>query len=287
MKILLFCMLLCTIASGAELQVKNGETVVFLGDSITREGNVAPGGWIHLVVDGLKRFGVAVNPVPSGVGSNTSGHLVERLERDALSARPGLVVVNCGLNDVVPFRGGVRIPLPDFQKNITEITDRIQKSGARVIWVTPSYAEFEDDYNQRLQPYIAFLTAFTAERKLPLTDINTPMREFCKGSVTPGGKATRDGIHFNGHGNVLFAAALLKTLGLSDAQIAALRADWENLPGAAAVTLNLDLTLAEYRKLETEAVKRRVWPIQVLYDQSKSYVKSLENGTPIQPGRGQ
>ena len=51
---------LATLSSYADIQVKDGDRVAFLGDSITQGGNSAPGGYLHLVANGLKAAGCAL-----------------------------------------------------------------------------------------------------------------------------------------------------------------------------------------------------------------------------------
>ena len=47
----------------ADIAVKDGDKVAFLGDSITEMGNREPAGYIQLVKDGLLRSGVKIEVV--------------------------------------------------------------------------------------------------------------------------------------------------------------------------------------------------------------------------------
>ena len=58
----------CLSALRAEVLIKSGETIAFLGDSITQQGNYRPAGYIHLVIDGLQRSGITVRSIPAGIG---------------------------------------------------------------------------------------------------------------------------------------------------------------------------------------------------------------------------
>ena len=52
----------------AEPLVRSGETVAFMGDSITYYGNSRPLGYVHLVMKGLEAVGVRAEAIPAGLG---------------------------------------------------------------------------------------------------------------------------------------------------------------------------------------------------------------------------
>src|SRR5258708_7408263 len=65
----------------AEIAVKNGEKIAFLGDSITAGGWANPAGYVNLVIAGLAANGVNATPIPAGVQR-------PQIEPDARAARP-------------------------------------------------------------------------------------------------------------------------------------------------------------------------------------------------------
>jgi len=67
------------------LLVKDGQTVAFMGDSITGMGWGVSGGFVHLVVDGLAANGVTITPIPAGVGGNRSTEMLARVDKDVRS----------------------------------------------------------------------------------------------------------------------------------------------------------------------------------------------------------
>ena len=83
-----------------ELIVKDGDTLAFLGDSITNQGQKNPDGYVNLVLRSLALEGVYVNPVKAGIGGNKSNDMLARLERDVLSKKPNAMTFSCGVNDV-------------------------------------------------------------------------------------------------------------------------------------------------------------------------------------------
>ena len=58
-----------------EIAVRSGETIAFVGDSITQFGN-RPDGFIHLVMDGLKCNGINAKAIPAGVSGHKSSDIV-------------------------------------------------------------------------------------------------------------------------------------------------------------------------------------------------------------------
>jgi lysophospholipase L1-like esterase len=74
----------------ADILVKSGEKIAFLGDSITQGGWGNPKGYVHLVIEGLEANGVKAEPVPAGISGHKSNDMLARLERDVLSKKPQL-----------------------------------------------------------------------------------------------------------------------------------------------------------------------------------------------------
>jgi len=72
-------------SASAEILVRTGEKVSFLGDSITAFGWGNPAGYVKLIVAGLAANGVKVDAAPAGIGGHKSNNLLNRLDRDVLS----------------------------------------------------------------------------------------------------------------------------------------------------------------------------------------------------------
>jgi len=67
-----------------EIAVKDGQTIAFLGDSITANGWIKLSGYVNLAIAGLKANGITVTVIPAGKGGNRSDQMHERLKRDVL-----------------------------------------------------------------------------------------------------------------------------------------------------------------------------------------------------------
>lgn len=103
-----------------------GTNIVALGDSLT-EGVGAPAGQGY--VDVLARL--AGQPILNrGVGGDTTGDALQRLERDVLDADPRIVIVLLGGNDLLQQQ-----PAAEILGNLEKIITAIQARGAMVVLV--------------------------------------------------------------------------------------------------------------------------------------------------------
>ena len=151
--ILLTFQLICR----ADLLVKDGQKVAFLGDSITEYGWYWPGGYVKLVTAGFAGMGVHITPIPAGVSGNTSADMLARVDNDVISKKPDWVTISCGVNDV--WRGPAGVALDPYKQNITTIVDKCQAAGIRVLIMTstPIGEDLTHGNNETLIPYNDFL----------------------------------------------------------------------------------------------------------------------------------
>ena len=135
---LLLALLLSVATLPAEIVLKSNDRVAFLGDSITAQGWSNAHGYVRLVVAGLQANGVAITPLPAGVGGHKSNDMLARLEHDVLAKQPDWVLISCGMNDVI--HGAKGIPLDQYRANMTAIVTRCQKAGIKVALCTTTTA---------------------------------------------------------------------------------------------------------------------------------------------------
>jgi lysophospholipase L1-like esterase len=241
--------------ASAEILVKSGEKIAFLGDSITSQGWGNPAGYVHLVIAGLAANGVNAEPVPAGIGGHKSNDMLARLDHDVISKKPQWMTLSCGVNDV--WHGVKGVPLDDaqaaatvyekrnplepekgtYKKNITEIVDKAQAAGAKVMILTATVIreDLNNDENHKLAPYNDFLRQLAKEKHLVLADLNAEFQEKIKAANKPGQKVfTVDGVHMNTEGNKLMATGILKAFGLSDSEIKKAQGSWAPLEAKAA-----------------------------------------------------
>jgi len=241
-------------SASAEILVKSGEKIGFLGDSITAAGWGNPAGYVHLVIAGLAANGVDAVPVPAGIGGHKSNDMLERLDRDVLSKKPQWMTLSCGVNDV--WHGVKGVPLDDaqaaatayekrspkepekgtYKKNITEIVDKAQAAGVKVMILTATVIkeELNNEENHKLAPFNDFLRQLAKEKHLLLADLNEDFQARIKAENKPGQKVlTVDGVHMNTEGNKVMATGILKAFGLNASEIKKAQESWPPLEAAA------------------------------------------------------
>ena len=109
--------------SRGELILKNGNTLAFLGDSITAQGQGNHNGYVYLVMRALAADGISVKPIKAGIGGHKSDNMLARLDRDVLSKKPDVMTVSCGINDVWHKKRGKGVSLDDYKRNMSAIFD--------------------------------------------------------------------------------------------------------------------------------------------------------------------
>jgi len=239
-----------------EVAVKNGETIAFLGDSITTNGWQAPGGYVHLVINGLEANGVKATALPAGIPGNKSDQMLQRLDQDVLSKKPTWMTLSCGVNDV--WHGPKGIPLDQYKKNIEEIIDRCGQAGVKVMILTSTMIgeDQANPNNQKLIDYNDFLRGLAREKHLLLADLNADMQAAVKecGASPKVNPLTSDGVHMNPAGNQVMATGVLKGFGLSPAQIEKAGERWLDIPNVCEVSVKM--TLRDFKRLNAAAVKQ-------------------------------
>ena len=239
------------------LFVNAGDRIAFLGDSITKGGN-RDGGYINLVMDGLKVNGIAADKIPAGVSGNKSNQMLARLERDVLAKNPQIMLLSCGVNDV--WHGARGVELPEYKQNITAIVEKAQAAGVKVVILTATMIREDagDELNKKLVAYNEFLRELAKEKKCLLVDLNAAMQQeiaafkAAYGNVK-GNVLTVDGVHMNPKGNMMMAKNILRGFGLSDARIAAAEKEW--MKTGVQLSDRITLTIDEYCRLTRKAAE--------------------------------
>jgi len=195
-------------------KLKQGQTIVFLGDSITQAG-AQPQGYVSLFKLFCGVNGYEVRVINAGIGGHKSNDMLARLDKDVLAHRPDWVSISCGVNDV--WHGERGVPLPDYKKNMTEMVDRCLRSGAKVLLLTatPIHEDLNSPENQKLRGYNEFLRHLAKEKSLLLCDLFQAFENVYEARTSDEKVLTTDGVHMNGRGNRLMAREILQALGAS------------------------------------------------------------------------
>ena len=128
---------------------RDGQTVVFIGDSITdcgRRGAAAPfgEGYVSMCIDLItaKYPERKIRFINKGIGGNTVLDMYERWEDDVIRHKPDWVSVKIGINDLHRWlRGAEQAFTPEnFRKLYDSILDwTVKKTGAKIVLIEPFY----------------------------------------------------------------------------------------------------------------------------------------------------
>lgn len=202
--------------------LRNGDRIVFFGDSITQLG-VKPNGYVTLIQDSLhqKHNELRVEVMGAGVSGNKVTDLQKRLQRDVLDRKPTVVVIYIGINDVwhytLPNLKGTS--KEEFASVVKEIISAVHREGARVILCTPSViGERNDGTNPQdamLEEYSEISRRVAKETGVALCDLRALFTEHLRANNPKNeekGILTYDKVHLNDEGNRFVAKQLLKIL---------------------------------------------------------------------------
>jgi lysophospholipase L1-like esterase len=223
MLLLLVIVATMTSCSGERMSLRQGERILFLGDSITEQG-VKPNGYVALLQKELSvRYpDLGIEIIGAGISGNKVTDLYKRLVKDVLDRKPTIVVIYIGINDVwhwalANHKGTTK---EEFEKVLREIIARIQYSGAEVVLCTPSVIgeKFNGTNAQdsTLNQYSAISRKIASSQGIRLCDLRKAFIAY----LTLHNKEnheknvlTTDGVHLNDAGNRLVADEMMRFLG--------------------------------------------------------------------------
>lgn len=202
---------------------KQGERIVFLGDSITQQGAGA-NGYVTLIKNTLtKKYpDLGIEVIGAGISGNKVPDLQRRVDRDVIARKPTVVVIYIGINDVWhgekdPARG----TMPDkFASGLEEVIGKCTAAGARVVLCTPTVIGEKtggaNSLDAKLDQYADLSRATAKKLNLQLCDLRQAFLEHLKANNPKNeerGILTTDRVHLNAAGNKLVAETILPFLG--------------------------------------------------------------------------
>jgi len=205
----------------ASAQLKDGETIVFLGDSITQQG-AGEKGYVTLFRQAIEksRPDSGIKVIGAGIGGNKVPNLEARLDKDVLSHKPNVVVIYIGINDVWHSTRGQGTEIGAFETGLRSLIKRCTDAGARVILSTPSVIDEKHDgsnaLDKMLDEYAAVSRKVAMETATTLLDLRAAFIANLKEYNTanePKGILTGDGVHLNDAGNRFVAVRMLEAVG--------------------------------------------------------------------------
>jgi lysophospholipase L1-like esterase len=225
-------------AAQSDFQLKNGDRVVFYGDSITDQRLYTTFTETYV----LTRFPkLRVHFVHSGWGGDRvtgggGGAIDVRLKRDVVAYKPNVMTIMLGMNDG-SYRAFDQGIFDTYANGFRHIIESVKRAlpGIRITAIQPSPFDdvtrdpnFEGGYNAVLVRYATFVAELAKKENLNVADLNTPVvAALVKAKATDAEQARRiipDRVHPGAGGHLLMAEALLKS--------------WNAPAGVTSVTIN-------------------------------------------------
>ncbi len=138
------------------MEIKENSCILFFGDSVTdagggnHEGHVLPSdpygkGYVRLLAGMFQGFYPKLNifTINSGIGGNTTRHLLARFDTDVAEKHPDIIFIMIGVNDAwrnfdSPYDTGIHISVDEYDRNIREIITK-SKNVAKEVFVMSPY----------------------------------------------------------------------------------------------------------------------------------------------------
>jgi lysophospholipase L1-like esterase len=205
----------------AQAPLKAGDRVVFLGDSITEQR-------IHtryvMNYFTLRYPGVDITFRNAGIGGDSAGGGLGRLQRDVLSQKPTVVTICFGMNDG-GYRAFTQQGFDWFMKGMTGLVAELKKANVRVILLGPGCIDpdqaanlKEQNYNDTLGRYSKGCKELAEKEKVEYIDLYDLMLDVQAKAKAKDPKYTMipGAVHPNEPGQLVMAYAILKALGCKD-----------------------------------------------------------------------
>jgi lysophospholipase L1-like esterase len=196
--------------------------IITFGDSLTAPRNGVTT-YSDVLRDRLPAFGAAADVINAGVPGNTSEMARARFEKDVISQKPDLVIIQLGTNDSAidvwknPPATQARVSIERFQENMEFFVQTLRTSEVEVILMTPLRMAWTDKlrslygkppyrtdndngFNFNRVRYAAVVRRIAGQRNGPLVDAE---------ALVPT-TALLDGLHPGSEGHRLVAEALLQ-----------------------------------------------------------------------------
>lgn len=211
--------------SPKSLQVKEGDKIVAIGDSIT-----AGGGYLRDIDEVFAQQYPELKiqkVVNKGIGGQKAEDLIKRFQKDVVDQKPAFVTISIGINDVwhrlnAPHDDQV---LAKYKENVAKMVDLAQAAGIKVILIAPTVIQENAtaEGNKRLTMYVAAEKEIAADKKCQFVDLHQMFLDALakKPADVKGNWLTGDGVHMKPAGDAIMALGVLRALGIPDEKTAA------------------------------------------------------------------
>lgn len=201
------------------MKQEKSRTILFFGDSITRQGS-NENGFIRVLQDELiAKKNNATQLINEGIGGNKVTDLFLRFNKDVLSKNPDEVVIWIGINDVWHRDNGTGTDLNKFSGFYQQMIDQLKQRNIKVILCTPGViGELTDGTNPHddlIDDFSKAVRKLAKDNNFPLIDFRKEFQDYeIKNNIDNDSKGilTTDGVHLNTQGNQFVANIFKKVL---------------------------------------------------------------------------
>lgn len=214
--------------------LKNNDTWVMIGDSITDAGRADSGeptpwapqaGWGHGYANLVASHIEAIHPdknirvINRGISGNRVLDLKERWDHDVLELKPDILSVFIGVNDVwrqcdVPLQVDVHVDEAMYRQTYRELLQKTVSKLKQLILIKPFIIENnkEDLMRQKIDIYGNIVTELANEFNAILVDPQIEIDKYLKSRHSSA--LAWDRIHPNTTGHLLIARSLMREIGI-------------------------------------------------------------------------
>lgn len=195
----------------AALAGKEPVRVVCFGDSVTGVYYHTGGrrAYSEMLELALKRLypKADVKVINAGISGHTTIDALNRIDADVLAHKPQCVTVMFGLNDMT------RVPIEDYEKNLSTIIAKCRGTGAEVFLCTPnSVAETPNRPIAKLVEYVAAIKRVGEREQAPVVDFYAAYETVREQDAFEWEMMMSDEIHPNMAGHKFFAEMLVRAI---------------------------------------------------------------------------
>jgi lysophospholipase L1-like esterase len=205
----------------AAMDLKDGDTVVFLGDSITHQCL-----YTQYVEDYFyTRYPkMHIHFHNAGVGGDRAKDALTRFDEDVAAYKPKYVTILLGMNDGT-YRDFDKATFDTYQQDMSTLLDKIAAIGATAIPITPTMFDSRAKvlrgdnqeprntyYNGVLSLYGSWLREQAQNRGLGFVDMWSPLNDLTMDArkKTPDFTMIPDGVHPAAEGQVVMAVSIIQ-----------------------------------------------------------------------------
>ena len=228
MRKIIFLISALLLSSCDDMTENQSTKIIFLGDSITEQGESFDDGFISLLRQNLSQEEFEL--VGKGIGGHKVSNLLTRYKADVIDLNPDIVFIYIGINDVwhkYDFGTGSDIDL--YERGLRTIISDIKSLGSKIVLCTPTVigentGDFElgnqfkdvetmEKMNGDLDKFSEVVRKLSHEYETELLDLRKIFMDYlAENNINndAAGILTSDGVHLNELGNKLIADQMIK-----------------------------------------------------------------------------